>query len=392
MQYKELGKTGVKVSRLGLGCMRYPLLPTKDPNNKNPLNIDIQAVIEMVDMAISDGINYIDTAHMYHEGMSEAILGHALHVLNARNKINIATKLPPYFHTLGMTLEQVFEEQCQRLRTDVIDFYLLHNINGMSFPNYEKHKAFEFVEKLKKEGRIKHIGFSFHDDIVMFEKAINHFDFDFCQIQYNFIDEHYQAGVTGLKMAAEKGMGVVVMEPLKGGALARPQPDEVEALWDDASPRPTPADRALRWLFNQPEVSLVLSGMNEKSQVEENIKSAAHEELSMNDQEISRFKKAREIYNARLKVACTACRYCMPCPKNVNIPGILDLYNKRNLFLDNPNVVGNTSVMYNKFIVGMKTGALECVECGKCVNKCPQHIQIPAILKEAHKLLHAELN
>ncbi len=387
MQYKEIGKTGVKVARLGLGCMRYPLLPSRDKNNKSPKNVDIQATIEMVDMAISEGINYIDTAHMYHEGMSEAILGHALHVLNARDKINLATKLPPYFHTLGMSIEQVFEEQCQRLRTDVIDFYLLHAINATRLGTYTDYKAFEFVAKLKKEGRIKHIGFSFHDDIVTFEKALDIFDWDFCQIQYNFIDEHYQAGVTGLKKAAEKGLGVVVMEPLKGGALAKPQPAPVEALWSDVTPTPTPADRALRWLFNQPEVSIVLSGMNEKEQLRQNIASAAHAELSMPADEIERFSKAKEIYNSRLKAACTACRYCMPCPKNVDIPSILDLYNKSNLFSDDAGVVGYSKMMYANMNMAQNTSALECVNCGKCVKQCPQNIQIPNLLHEAHALL-----
>ncbi len=384
MLYKEIGKTGVKLSRLGLGAMRLPILPTRDKSSTAQECVDIKASCELIDYAVSEGINYIDTAHPYHLGLSELVVGHALSELKLRDKIYLATKLPPWPLKKETDPERIFEEQCQKLKTDYFDFYLIHNINSATLDMFEKTKSFEFVERMKKEGRIKHIGFSFHDDVNFFKKSLDLFDWEFCQIQYNFIDEHYQAGVEGLKLAAERELGVVIMEPLKGGSLARSQPDDVEALWaDDKSgkPVPTPADRSLRWLFDQPEVSIVLSGMNTKQQLKENIISASHEPKSMTKEDFDKFTKAKEIYHARQKVPCTSCAYCMPCPVGIEIPAIFTLFNHAHLF----STLGNAQFMYNNIMKAKNALATNCVNCGKCLSHCPQSINIPEMLKEAHK-------
>ncbi len=387
MQYKELGRTGVKLSRLGLGCMRYPLLPTQDKNILGPHSIDINATIEIIEMAIDQGINYFDTAYMYHEGMSENILGHALKMLNAHDKVHIATKVPYSLHRIPLTLEEIFEEQCQRLQTEVIDFYLLHNVNELTLPRFEEKKAFEFLTQLKKEGRVKHLGFSFHDDISLFEKVLHSYDWDFCQIQYNFVDENYQAGTKGLKKAHEKGLGVIVMEPLKGGALAKELPSDIEEIWKDAHVTQKPADRALRWLFDKEEVSLVLSGMNSIEQLKENIISAEHLEKTMTKQEIDCFVKAKKIFKSRLKFSCTGCGYCSGCPRHIKIPVILDLYNKYSLFIDDDEVVANIKTMYNSILKANNTTISQCEQCNSCVRRCPQNIDVPAALAEAENAL-----
>ncbi len=390
MQYKELGKTGVKLSRLGLGCMRYPLLKSYDESIVNPRSIDINATIKMMDMAISQGVNYFDTAHMYHEGMSETILGHAIEILNAQDKVHIATKLPYNIHRLHLSLEEIFEEQCQRLRRDNIEFYLLHNVNDLTLARYEEAKVFEFLTKLKKDGRIQHLGFSFHDDNALFTKVVNSYDWDFCQIQYNYIDEDYQAGVKGLKLAHEKGLGVIVMEPLKGGALAKEMPSDIESIWQNSPTEQKNADRALRWLFNQKEVSVVLSGMNSLEQLEENIASADHVEDSMTPEEINSFVKVKRIFKSRLKFSCTSCGYCAPCPRHIRIPAILDLYNKYSLFINDREVVANIKTMYNSILKMNNTTVSHCESCNSCVRRCPQNIDIPIAIAEADNALNSQ--
>ncbi len=380
MLYTTLGNTGINVSRLGLGFMRLPLLPSKS-KAPTPGSVDIKKTLEIVDYAISNGVNYIDTAYFYNAGLSELVLGHCIDELKARDKVTLATKLPPRTIKKEADLERVFEEQCQKLKTDYIDCYLIHNINRGTISNYNEFKAFEFLEKLKKEGRIGHIGFSFHDHFSFFEEVLEMFDWEFCQIQYNFIDEDFQAGMKGLKKAHAKGMGVITMESLKGGSLARPQPNDVEALWANDNPVPTPADRALRWLFNQPEVSIVLSGMNEVEQLKQNIISASHAPNSMTEEEISRFTKTREIYKARQKVPCTTCEYCMPCPAGVDIPANFTLYNDKYLF----DTEAYAKLMYQNLLGAQKSSAEYCVSCGKCLKKCPQAINIPEELKKAHE-------
>ncbi len=390
MQYKELGKTGIKLSRLGLGCMRYPLLPMQDKNIIGPRSIDINASVEIIEMAIDSGINYFDTAYMYHEGMSENILGHALSMLKAHDKVHIATKVPYSLHRIHLSLEEIFEEQCQRLQTEVIDFYLLHNVNALTLPRFEERKAFEFLTQLKKEGRVKHLGFSFHDDVQLFEKVLDSYDWDFCQIQYNFIDENYQAGTRGLKKAHEKGLGVVVMEPLKGGALAKELPNDIEEIWKNAEVAQKPADRALRWLFDKEEVSLVLSGMNSIEQLKENIVSAEHLENTMTKQEINCFVKAKNIFKSRLKFSCTGCGYCSGCPRHIKIPAILDLYNKYSLFINDDEVVSNIKTMYNSILKVNNTTVSQCEQCNSCVRRCPQNIDVPAALAEAESVLSSQ--
>ncbi len=379
MKYNKLGKTGLEVSRLGLGGMRFPLLPSRDKDNKSNLNVDIRATCELVERAYAKGITYYDTAYFYHSGISETVLGHAIAELGIRDKIVIATKLPPIKPKNPEEFESIFEEQCQRLKVDYIDCYLLHNVNAYTLTNFEKFKAFEMISRLKKEGRIGHLGFSFHDNYELFEQVLEKFEWDFCQIQYNFVDEFYQAGVKGLKKAASMGLGVTIMEPLKGGALAATQPKEIEAMWEGENK--SPAKRGLSWVLNHPEVSVVLSGMNSIEQVDENVLIAEHEPLSLSSEEIAKFTKSREIYAEKQRVPCAACSYCIPCPFGVDIPSVFALYNDKYLF----GLGDHANIMYSRVLTPKKASGAFCTGCKKCLKKCPQHIDIPTELKNAHE-------
>lgn len=377
MQYRKFGKTGCKVSTLGFGCMRLPHLD-------NDLGkIDVPATTKLLRTAVNLGVNYVDTAYVYHKGQSEPVMGAIIEDLGLRSQLYLATKMPVWEIKSRADMERVFDEQCARLRTDYIDFYLLHSLNKSWWPQVREAGALEFLDDMRKQGRIRHCGFSFHDDLGLFKEIVDAHPWEFCQIQYNYLDEALQAGTEGLMYAAERGLGVVVMEPLRGGNLAQTPPADIQAVWDATAFKRSPADWALRWLLHHKEVSVILSGMNDEAQLTENAAVCADQlphALSPAEQEA--LDSVAKLYATRFQVPCTGCAYCMPCPSGVSIPAIFNVYNQYGLF-GNKQWCG---AMYN-FALSATEKADQCVECGQCQEACPQHIEIIEKLKEAHKVL-----
>jgi predicted aldo/keto reductase-like oxidoreductase len=383
MLYRTLGKSGLIVSILGFGCMRLPMIGGIGPADIFDRNkaIDEEEAMKMVRYAVDKGVNYFDTAYPYHGGKSETFLGKALK--DCRHKVMIATKLPTWLVQNPDHFERFFNEQLQRLDTGYIDVYLLHGLNRLLWAGMKDMGALKFLDKIQTEGRARHVGFSFHDDVRIFQEIIDAYDWSICQIQYNYLDEHRQAGRGGLLYAASKGLGIVVMEPLRGGKLTTRIPAPIQALWDSASIKRTPAEWALRWVWNHPDVSTVLSGMSNMSQVVENVALARQgnpDSLSLEELEL--IHRVRDTYEGMLKIPCTGCAYCMPCPNGVDIPYNFSLYNDSFLFHD----VDLTVMLYNQ-LLAPEDRASNCVECGECEKLCPQQIKITEELKEVHRRL-----
>ncbi|MDO5725503.1 MAG: aldo/keto reductase [Tissierellia bacterium] len=376
MQYRDFTKDAVKTSLLGFGCMRFPCID----NDNSKINYTLSA--KLLQYAIDKGINYIDTAYNYHQENSEKFVGQFLEENNLRKDIYLATKNPVWKAENHEDFERLLDEQLDRLKSDYIDFYLLHALDKKRWDKIKSLDVFKFVEKAKSEKKIKYIGFSFHDKYEYFEEILNAYDWDFCQIQLNFMDENYQAGLKGLKLAAKKGISVVIMEPLKGGKLAK-LPDDILSVFKNINPEYSSAENAMRYLMNMPEVSVVLSGMNDFYQIDENIKTAC-ETLpnSLTEAELNSFKEVEGLMNQRTKVDCTACEYCMPCPFNVNIPGIFRLYNNKYIYGDL-----DSEKNYENLVKSEKDQS-QCVECGHCETQCPQHLEIIEDLKAAHNDLY----
>lgn len=380
MLYRRFGKTEEMVANLGFGCMRLPTLDGKEEN------IDEKLATRMVHAAIDQGVNYFDTAYPYHKGMSEPFLGRALKH-GHRDKVLIATKLPSWEVQNRADCERILTEQLQRLQTDRIDFYLLHALKKDWWEKLKNLGALDFLEQALNDGRIRYAGFSFHDEGDQFKAIVDEYDWSFCQIQYNFMDEEIQAGTAGLKYGAEKDLGIVVMEPLRGGSLARKVPEDILAIWDQAPVQRTPAEWALRWVWNSPEVSVVLSGMTTMGQVEENCRIAKTAEPdSLSETELELVDQVKDTYRQRIKVDCTACGYCMPCPEGVNIPRIFSIFNDRSIY-------GEERWSHLMYTFASNTGeqADSCVECGECEEVCPQTIPIIVKLKECHTILSKPL-
>ncbi len=378
MEYRHFGNTGFRPSALGFGCMRLPQLPGEEGG------IDEPEATRMIRYAIDQGLNYIDTAWSYHGGQSEVVLGRVLQD-GYREKVALATKMPSWLIEKSEDFEHYFSIQLERLQTDHIDFYLLHTLNQGHWDNYLKFNLFDWAEKQLADGRIRHLGFSFHDELPVFETILKGYDhWDFCQIQYNYMDTDYQAGERGLKMAAERGLGVVVMEPLKGGRLAIEKPPApVKAVFDRAETPRKPAEWALQWLWNQPEVGLVLSGMSTFEQVELNLASASRSGVgSLSAEEVTIIEDARDAWEGLAPVACTHCEYCLPCPNDVLIPKIFEIYN--NSVMYDIQERGRRSYQ-NQISEGSRADA--CIECGTCEDLCPQHLTIIDYLKDAHAYL-----
>ena len=368
-----MNKVESGLSVLGFGCMRLPV--TKDGN------IDENQATDMLRYAIDHGVNYVDTAYPYHNGESEPFVGRALQG-EYREKVNLATKLPSWLIKSRADMDRYLDEQLKRLKTDHIDFYLVHGLMKPFWENLSTLGVTDFLDSAIADGRIKYAGFSFHDELALFKEIVDAYDWTFCQIQYNFMDEQHQAGTEGLRYAADHGLGIVIMEPLRGGMLTRDIPS-INNIWKKAPVRRSLPDWALRWVWNHPEVTVVLSGMSSFEQVEQNVgyaKSGLPNSLSQ--EEHSLFKEVEVEYKKRIKIPCTGCRYCMPCSSNVSIPECFEMYNQGCMF-EAPDAA---SLQYDFALSGFLTGspgfASQCQECGECEEKCPQSIPIREYLKK----------
>jgi hypothetical protein len=386
--YRKLGKSGFNVSILGFGAMRLPIQGGSqspgDRFNPNKL-VDEEETIKMIEYAIGQGVNYFDTAYVYHGGKSEPALGKALK--GYRNKVMLATKLPVMQATKREDFDRFLDEQLKRLDTNYLDVYLLHGLRRQAWAKMKELGVLKFLDQIQADGRARYVGFSFHDDVRIFKEIVDGYDWMLCQIQYNYYDEHYQAGREGLIYAVSKGLGVVVMEPLRGGKLTDPIPEEIQAIWDSAEVKRTPAEWGLRWVWNHPEVSIVLSGMSSMSQVIENIKLANDgNPNSLSRKELAIIDQAKKTYKKMLKIDCTGCAYCMPCETGVNIPANFSMYNDMFVFKTATEV---SAIPYNMWL-SPEQKASNCAECGECEEKCPQHIKIKDGLKAVHQALFRE--
>jgi len=365
MQYPQFGKLDWKVSALGFGCMRLPTIDGKSGN------IDQARVTQMIRRAIEAGVNYFDTAYTYHDQKSEIALGKALEG-GYRERVRIATKLPIWLVNETADFDRMLNEQLQRLQTKTIDFYLLHAVDRDAWEKIKRLGLLQRGEAAKADGRIRYLGFSFHDSFDVFKQILDEYDgWDFCQIQYNYMDVEYQAGTEGLKYAASKGLAVVIMESLRGGKLAADLPS-TRPLWDSAAKKRKPADWGLQWLWNQPEVAVALSGMGTMEQVEENIASANVSGPGMlSAEELALYGKVREVIKSLSPIPCTSCEYCMPCPNGVNIPFNFEIYNQAAMYED----LEGSRFAYSRFLPNEQK-AVKCIQCEECLSKCPQHIPI----------------
>ena len=371
MKYRTMGKLGVRSSLFGLGCMRFNGAPSGDSV------IDEEKAISLIRRAIDGGVTYIDTAYIYLDKTSETVLGKAL-LDGYRDKVTIATKMPSEAVRDRAGMEALLEEELKKLQTDHIDFYLMHGINREKWEYFKSIGAPEFFDDMKREGKIRYKCFSFHGPYAEFEYVLNDWDWDMVQIQYNFMDVENQAGTKGLKLAASKGIPVVIMEGLLGGSLAK-APDNVQALYDAFPVKRSPVEWAFRWLCNHPEVSVVLSGCNEAEQIDDNLR--IFDELEpgiLRDDERKLIDDVRAAYLSRTRIGCTGCRYCMPCPNGVNIPGIFSVWNSVSLYNIDPNKDWGFNMTKKN-----GHGADQCVSCGACEAACPQHLNIIDELKQA---------
>ena len=373
MQYRT-DRQGCEISVLGYGCMRF---------TKKGVATDMEKTEKEILLAIERGINYFDTAYIYPG--SEVALGQILAKNNLREKVHIATKLPQYLIRNEAAIEKYFNEQLERLQTDYIDYYLMHMLTDIDAWNTLKALGIEeWIKQKKSEGKIKQIGFSYHGNSSMFLEILNAYDWDFCQIQYNYMDEVSQAGVKGLKAAAEKGIPVIIMEPLRGGKLVN-IPAQAKEFLNKSSRNWTPAELSLRWLWNQPEVTCVLSGMNSSEMIEENCNIASNAKAGeFTSDDFALVEDIKKILKQKTRVNCTGCRYCMPCPKNVDIPAIFSAYN--NMYTE-AKISALADFVRTVGLRKESAFATQCIGCGKCENHCPQHIPIREKLKEADKKL-----
>jgi uncharacterized protein len=377
MQYRQVPKNGDRLSALGFGAMR---LATKRGK------IDEERATRQIRGAIDKGINYVDTAAPYHGGESERFLGRVLQD-GYRDKVKLATKLPPWSVKTRGDMDRILDIQLRKLRTDHIDYYLLHSLEMHQWKRLLDLGVLEFLEAAKASGKIRNAGFSFHGDRKTFKDIIDAYDWTFCQIQYNFLDEMNQAGTEGLRYASSKNIAVMVMEPLRGGMLAGNLPGEVGQIYNSTGMKRSAAEWALRWVWNHPEVTVVLSGMNDEAHIAENIRTC-EDALpgSMTSAELATMEKVATTYRKLIKVGCTGCAYCMPCPFGVNIPQCFSHYNDYNIGL---NRIMTRGFYGMQLMGGMGTpsDASLCRNCGKCVKLCPQNIAIPEELRKVRSTL-----
>jgi uncharacterized protein len=368
MEYRILGKTQARVSVLGFGAMRLPL------RGQEP-EVDEPAAIALIRRAIDLGVNYVDTAYVYHGGNGEAVVGRAL-ADGYRQRVHVATKLPIWSVKTLDDCDRILAEQLLRLQTDRIDFYLLHCLQKAPWQAIRELGILDWAQRQQDAGRIEHFGFSFHDSYETLVEIVDVYDWSFCQLQYNFVNEDVQAGTRGLRYAAGKGLGVIVMEPLFGGTLANPPPS-VQQIWQAAEPQAQPADLALRWVWSHPEVAMALSGMNTLEQVQQNIASAARAGVdTLTPAEHCLLARVRDEYQRLAPIPCTRCGYCLPCPSGVNIPLNFDLYNQAAIYQ------GSTRLLCRNLYLGLPESerAAACEQCGTCEDRCPQHLAIRELL------------
>ncbi len=377
MKYRNFGRLDFKVSALGFGAMRLPY-------TGNPSNVVEPEAIKMLRYAIDNGVNYLDSAYLYHGGLSEVIVGKALQD-GYRQKVRIATKMPCPMVQKTEDFDRIFDEQLKRLQTDKIDFYLLHGVDQAMFVKMRDLKYLPWAEKKMADGKIGHLGFSFHDTYKAFKEIIDAYDgWSFCQIQYNYMDVNYQAGTRGLKYAADQGLAVVVMEPLRGGRLAKEPPREIANLWASAGVQRSPAEWGLLWVWDHPEVSVVLSGMSSLEQITQNLASSDRSGPGvLTAADLAMIDKVRRAYRKKIPVQCTGCRYCMPCPNGVDIPRVFELYNGGVMYDDPVEAIR----AYSRYGIKPEQRADKCVVCEKCLEKCPQKLAIPELLSKAHEYL-----
>lgn len=377
MLYRKMRKNDDALSILGFGCMRLPQKKGSPGDGK----IDEERATTQIRKAIDMGVNYIDTAMPYHMGACEPFLSRALSN-GYREKIKLATKLPHWSVKKKEDMDSILKSQLNRLKTEQIEYYLIHALDGQSWQKLEAMGVDEFLSHAKADGRIANAGFSFHGDQEAFTNIVDSYDWDFCQIQYNFMDQQNQAGTKGLKYAASKDLGVIIMEPLRGGMLAKEPPSEVKKLWSEADEVRTPAEWSLRWIWNHPEVTVVLSGMNDEGHIQENIRVAEDAyPNTLSEKELDLIRRVAKKYQSLMKAGCTGCRYCMPCPSGVDIPTCFEAYNYSHMYGDSKWAkffyIGRVSGL-----VGNPGRASQCEECGECMEACPQKLPIPELLKE----------
>ena len=374
MNYRE-DKYGNKLSILGFGCMRF---------QRKLGNIDYEKAERQIMLAIKGGVNYFDTAFIYPG--SEALLGEVLEKNNVRDQVYIATKIPHYLIKSIKDMDRIFAEELRRLRTDHVDYYLMHMLTDIDA--WERMKAMGAVEWLREKqasGAIRQVGFSYHGNSDMFCRVVDAYEWDFCQIQYNYMDEHSQAGRKGLNHAYAKGLPVIIMEPLRGGKLVNLLPEDGKRIIAEYPVKRTPAQWALRWLWDQKEVTVVLSGMNTDEMVQDNIETASNVSVGeLGEGEQAMLREVVNAINAKIKVGCTGCGYCMPCPKGVDIPGTFAAYNR--VYSENA-ISGIREYFMCTALRKTSTGISNCIGCGKCEKHCPQGIEIRKYLQDAKKKL-----
>ena len=374
MQYRK-DKYGNDISLLGFGCMRF---------TRKGSGIDHEKAEKEILSAFHQGVNYFDTAYLYPG--SEACLGKVLEDNHIRGQVKVATKLPQYMVKSPAAIDKYFDEELKRLRTNYIDYYLMHMLTDFaSWENLKKNGIEDWIKRKKEEGAIRQVGFSFHGTTDMFLRILEDYDWDFCQIQYNYLDEHIQAGRRGLQAAAAKGIPVIIMEPLRGGKLVSSLPAEAKKLIAEHGKKRSAAEWAFRWLWDQPEVTCVLSGMNSMEMIAENCRIASEVQAGEFDEaDFAMIAGIKAAIEKTTKVGCTGCSYCMPCPKGVDIPATFRCYNA--MYTEGKS---DARFEYARNVGLRKNGAFadQCVECGKCEQHCPQKLEIRKLLKEADKAL-----
>lgn len=390
MEYRLDVRTGKNVSLLGFGAMRL---------KNNGTSIDMDLAYEQIKCAVDNGINYFDTAYLYGNGSgsNERALGEIIEKLNCRENIFISTKMNRMvIHSLD-DMEDMFNNQLENLRTSYIDYYFLHNI--ISYNDVLKLVdcgLFDFIEDKKSKGQIINMGFSFHGSLIDFKKILDLYDWDVTLLQYNYLDNNMQAGLEGIKLANQRGMSVVIMEPLKGGLLAGDMPLEIKTLIENSGTVRSNADLAFSWLYDTPEITCVLSGMNSLEMVEENVRIVnGHLENPLNENELKLVDDIKDVLLRLNEISCTGCNYCMPCPQEINIPAIFKYYNDKHLFSEDKTFgVHHTFILYAGNILGVTGEAHDaslCVDCGLCTSKCPQQLDIPSLIRMVDNDYHGKI-